>query len=379
MAEFHDASRPLRVLWITSSGGTPASSRPDVALAAGLASAGVALRIIAPEGSHCARAVEGAGLPLAGTLPHRWWGRSLRAWLRKGCEDDGIEIVHLFDRPAVSLALPALRDLPLAIVMRHDRSGGVQRWNPFARMAQLHPRIDRVVCTCEAARAELARRRDPATVLAIRPGHRLDWYAGKTADLQRFGVPRDAFPVAVVGNYRPRKGIEYVIDAAQWLPLDAPVHFLLVGAGLSNRSVLERITRSPLHDRFHLVGHQQEAPQITAACAVAVRGAFRREGIPQTIVEAMASGVPPVITDTGGARELVGPGDAGIVVRPRSARAIGEAILWLLEHPEERRAMSRAARTRIAEHFPLEHAIDQHLMLYRDLRAALAQRAPNGL
>lgn len=375
MSKSHNAEKPLQVLWVTSSGGAPASSRPDIALAAGLACEGVALRVIAPEGSHCARAVEDAGLRLAGTLPRRWWGRSLRTWLRNGCREDGIEIVHLLDRPAVSLALPALRDLPVAIVMRNDRTGGVQRWNPFARMAQLHPRIDRVVCTCEAARAELATRRDPASVLTIRPGHRLEWYRDK-ADLQHFGIPRDAFPVAVVCNYRQRKGIEYVIDAAQWLPLDAPVHFLLVGAGLANRSVLERITRSPLHERFHLLGHREDAPQITAACAVALRGAFRREGMPQTIIEAMASGVPPVIADAGGARELVGPGDAGIVVRPRSARAIGEALLWLLEHPDERRVMGRAARTRIGEQFSVEQAVIQHLALYRELRAEIASRTP---
>jgi L-malate glycosyltransferase len=377
MAEHHNPETAVRVLWITSSGGTPTSSRPDIALAAGLASAGVALRVIAPEGSHCARAVEDAGLRLAGTLPQRWWGRSLRTWLRNGCRADGIEIVHLLDRPAVSVALPALRDLPVAIVMRQDRTGGVQRWNPFARTAQLNPRINRVVCTCEAARAELAKRRDPGSVLTIHPGHRLDWYHEK-ADLQRLGIPPDALPVAVVSNYRPRKGIEYVIDAAQWLPLDTPVHFLLVGAGLANRSVLERVSRSPLSERFHLLGHREDAAQITSACAVAVRGAFRREGIPQTIVEAMASGVPPVIADTGGARELVGPGDAGIIVRRRSARAIGEALLWLLEHPDQRRAMGRAASTRIGEQFRVDQAVDQHLDLYRALRAELASRPPDG-
>jgi L-malate glycosyltransferase len=156
------------------------------------------------------------------------------------------------------------------------------------------------------------------------------------------------------------------------------VHFLLVGAGLANRSVLERVSRSPLSERFHLLGHREDAAQITSACAVAVRGAFRREGIPQTIVEAMASGVPPVIADTGGARELVGPGDAGIIVRRRSARAIGEALLWLLEHPDQRRAMGRAASTRIGEQFRVDQAVDQHLDLYRALRAELASRPPDG-
>jgi L-malate glycosyltransferase len=362
---------PLRVLWITSHTGTPDSVRPDVELARGLATAGVDIKVIAPEDSHCAAAVERAGLPLVATLPRRSPRSGVGPWLRDGCRRERIELVHMFDRLAVAAALPRLRDLPLAMVMRHDRTGGVQRWNPVARLTQLHPRIDRVVCTSEAAREELARRRDPASVITIHPGHALSWHPGPAARLEEFEVPAQAFPVAVVANYRPRKGIEYVVEAAQWLPAGAPIHFLLVGAGLENRTVLERIARSPLRRNFHILGHRDDAPRITAACAVAVRGALGREGIPQTIIESMACGVPPVITDVGGARELVAQGESGIIVRRRSARAIGEALAWLYEHPAERRAMGQAARARIGAEFTLQRAVAQHLALYHALRAEL--------
>jgi len=355
---------PLRVLWITAHTGTPDSVRPEIGLARGLAAAGVELRVVAPRDSHCAAAVERAGLPLVGSLPRR-----SPSWLREGCLRERIELVHFFDRVAVVTGLPVLRDLPLAMVMRHDRVGGVQRWNPFARVTQLHPRIDRVICTSDAAREELARRRDPASVVTIRPGHRLEWHAGPTMDLGQFGVPPDAFPVAVVANYRPRKGIEYVVDAAQWLPADAPVHFLLVGADLANRAVLERISRNPFRQNIHLLGHREDAARITAACAVSVRGALGRDGIPLTVIESMACGVPPIITDVGGARELVEQGTSGIIVRRRSPRAIGEALAWLYEHPAERRAMGEAARERIRTRFTLEHAVEAHLALYRNLRA----------
>lgn len=365
---------PLRVLWITWHTGTPRSVRPDIELARGLADAGVDIRAIAPAGSHCARAVEQAGLRLVGTLSRRVFNRGIESWLREGCQREHVEIVHLFDRLAAAAALPVLRDLPLAIILRHDRTGGVQRWNPIARLTRLHPRIDRVVCTSEAARRELARRRDPRSVVTISPGHQLDWHAGPPANLQEFGVPPDAFPVAIVANYRPRKGIEYVVDSAQWLPADANVHFLLVGAELETRGVLERICRSPFRQNFHLLGHRDDAARITAACAVSVRGALRREGMPQTVIESMACGVPPVITDVGGARELVIDGESGIIVRRRSPRAIGEALAWLYAHPAERRAMGRKARERIAMEFPLARAVDAHLALYEELRNTVRAR-----
>jgi L-malate glycosyltransferase len=360
---------PMRVLWITAHTGTPDSVRPDVALALGLAAKGVAIHVIAPENSCCAAAVERAGLPLVGSLPRPSFSSAAPSWLRESCLTERIELVHCFDRIAVAAALPALGGLPLALVMRHDRTGGVQRWNPFARMTQLNPRIDRVVCTSIAAREELARRRDPATVVTIHPGHQLEWHQRPPARLDEFGVPADAFPVAVVANYRPRKGIEYVVDAAQWLPPGAPIHFLLVGAEVENRAVLERIARNPFRRNFHILGHRNDATRITAACAVSVRGAVRREGIPQTIIESMACGVPAIITDVGGARELVTQGETGIIVRRRSARAIGEALAWIYEHPAERRLMGQAARESIRTRFAMEHAVEAHLSLYKSLRS----------
>jgi L-malate glycosyltransferase len=371
------AGEPLRVLWITSHTGTPDSVRPDVELARGLAAAGIDLKVIAPEDSHYAQAIERAGLPLVGALPRRRFGSRAGVWLREGCQHERIAVVHLLDRLAVIAALPELRELPLALVMRHDRMGGVQRWNPFARLTQLNPRIDCVVCTSDAAREELARRRDPASVITIHPGHELAWREAPPARLEEFGVPRDAFAVAVVANYRPRKGIEYVVEAAQWLPAGAPIHFLLVGAGLENRTVLERVSRSPFRNNFHLLGHRDDAARITAACAVSVRGALGREGIPQTVIESMASGVPPVITDVGGAGELVEQGESGIIVRRRSARAIGEALAWLYEHPAERRAMGEAARVRIGTHFTLQRAVELHLALYRALSARHDETHPD--
>jgi len=379
MTATQPTGEPLRVLWITSHTGTPRSVRPDIELGRGLAAAGVVLRVIAPENSHCARAIEQAGLPLVGSLPQHLFRRSPGSWLREGCLGERIEIVHMFDRLAVAAAVPALRDLPLALAMRHERTGGVHRWNPIARLTQLHPRIDRVVCTSEAAREELARRRDPADLVTIRPGHELGWYEGVPADLREFGVPPDAFPVAVVANYRPRKGIEYVVESAQWLPADMPVHFIMVGADLENRAVLERVSRSPFRDRFHLIGHQEDAVRINAACKVSVRGALGREGIPQTVIESMACGVPPVITDVGGARELVEQGVSGVIVRRHSPEAIGEALAWLYEHPSQRIAMGQAARQRIKEEFPLARAIDAHLGLYRELRESTRARVGDRL
>jgi L-malate glycosyltransferase len=361
----------MRVLWIASAAENAARARPDLELARALAAQGVELHLVAPDGP-LAQGFSAAGFNWAGPLPRRWLGRAAMSWLREGCQAAGIEVVHLLDPIAAIAALPALESLRAAVVLRHSRPGGVHKWNPLSRMSVLNRGIDVVACRCEAARTELARYRDPANLYLLPPACSPEWLEGPPAKLEKLGLPRDAFPVAVIGDYSPRKGVEYVVEAAQWLPAQAPVHFLLLGSGLENRVVLERVARSPWRRNFHLLGHREDAPAILAACAVSVRGAIRREGLPQSVLESMALGVPPIVTDAGGLPELVVQGESGIIVARRNARAIGEALTWLLEHPEARRAMGQAARERIAREFPPERAVASHLELYRALRAGLA-------
>jgi L-malate glycosyltransferase len=367
MTESPSVEDPPRVLWISSQPDSPSGVRPDVALARALVKEGFEIHVMARVGSHAAQAARHADLPVIEFPPRGLFGRLGRWAIHKVCVDRQIRLVHLFDPTAMAAAVPAVRDLPVPLVARHARTGGVQRWNPIARYTVLQRRINRVICTSEAARAELCRRRDPASVLRIYPGQDLAWYDSAPANLLKLGVPPGAFPVAVVADYHPRHGIEYIVDAAERLPIEARAFFLIVGRGHENRFVLERIHRSPWRENFRLLGPRLDAPRITAACAVSVRATLGGDGLPQAIMESMACGVPPIIADAKCAAELVTQGETGIIVRRRNARAIGEALAWMHAHPAERIAMGLAARTRIQRAFPLQRAIESHLALYRQL------------
>lgn len=363
--------KPSRVLWISSQPDPPSTVRPYLELARGLAGKGLEIHVMARIDSHAAEAARQARFPVIEFPPRGLLGRVGRWAVRKVCLDRDIGLVHLFDPVAMAAVVPALQDLPVPVVAHHARTGGVQRWNPIAQLTVLQRRIDRVICTSETGRAELARRRDPGSVVTILPGVDPSWYDAEPLNLARFSVPQGAFAIAVVADYHARHGIEYIVDSAQWLPLDGQAYFLLIGAGHENRFVLERIHRSPLRECFRLLGPRLDAPRITAACAVSVRATLGGDGLPQAVMEAMACGVPPVIAEAGAARELVSQGESGIIVTRRSPRALGEALAWLKEHPARRMAMGRAARERIHRELPLERAIDEHLALYRSLSGAV--------
>jgi glycosyltransferase involved in cell wall biosynthesis len=95
-----------------------------------------------------------------------------------------------------------------------------------------------------------------------------------------------------------------------------------------------------------------------------------REGIPRILIEAAASGRPVVTTDAPGCRELVRPGENGIVVPSRDPSSLASALRFLIEHPETRIAMGKNNRQIAVQEFSQELVIAQFMAVYRDLLRA---------
>src|SRR5262245_1489855 len=157
--------------------------------------------------------------------------------------------------------------------------------------------------------------------VTIYKGHSLDWYTAQPADLSAIGIPAGAFVVVCVANYRPRKGIELLIDALAELPREWPVHLLLVGRMDAPR-LRARIAASPVRDRIHVPGHRDDAPALVAACDVFALPSVKREGLARSLIEAMAYGFGRVVTACGGSPDVVVDGRCGIVVPVRDASAL---------------------------------------------------------
>ncbi len=85
------------------------------------------------------------------------------------------------------------------------------------------------------------------------------------------------------------------------------------------------------------------------------------------VLEAGTSGIPVVATNAGGTGELVADGESGILVAPRSPSQIADAVLRLLNSPEQAQAMGRKAAERARELFSLERCIAEHACLYREV------------
>jgi L-malate glycosyltransferase len=203
--------------------------------------------------------------------------------------------------------------------------------------------------------------------VTIYKGHSLEWYREAPADLTALGVPRGAFAIACVANYRPRKGIEVLVDAFGQLPSAA--HLLLIGGGMDAPRLARRIAASAAADRIHVLGYRNDAPALTAACDVFVLPSTKREGLARSLIEAMAYGVAPVVTACGGSPELVVRGISGLVVPVADTDALAMAVGTLFDDAALRARLGAAARERIGRDFRIEDTIAKTHALYASLVA----------
>lgn len=185
----------------------------------------------------------------------------------------------------------------------------------------------------------------------------------------------DAILIGLIGRYHPMKDHANFMQAAGMLaPRKGKVHFVLAGRGVEpgNPVIADLCRQYGLAGRIHLLGERTDMPEITAALDIACCTSYS-ESFPNVVGEAMACGVPCVVTDVGDAAWVLGGG--GIVVPPRDPAALAQAWERLIEAGgEERLRMGQVARARILQHFALDQVVRQYEALYKKVIGEARQK-----
>lgn len=178
-------------------------------------------------------------------------------------------------------------------------------------------------------------------------------------------ISNDIPLVGLIARFDPQKNHQGFIDAASLVSAQYPdARFVLAGTGANwaTHELSNWIDQKGLRDRFLLLGRRDDICRITAALDVAVCASWG-EGFPNAVGEAMASGVPCVVTDVGDCRDIVG--DTGHVVRAGHMAELATQVSTLLGMPKQaREELGARARQRIVDHFLLPHIIRQYEQLY---------------
>ncbi len=169
------------------------------------------------------------------------------------------------------------------------------------------------------------------------------------------------FMILCVGTLHEVKGQAYLIEACRQLPergFDFECHF--VGDGPDKKSLIELVEQAGLSDKVRFDGRltRDEIARllldtdVLAAPSVPTRDG-RREGIPVVLMEAMGSGVPVIASNLSGIPELVNDQLTGLLVPPRDATSLADAMECYIKYSDLRRRLGRAGRAKVVEEFDL--------------------------
>lgn len=194
----------------------------------------------------------------------------------------------------------------------------------------------------------LAKQRLKAAKVCCIPGVGIDtgrFEAGNKNDIRRtYGIPADAILMLSVGELSRRKNHQAAIRAlAQTGRRD--VHYLICGQGSCRRALEALINRLQLAGQVHLAGFQEDPVKFYQCADIFVFPSLQ-EGMPVALMEAMAAGLPCIVSDIRGNRELIGSGQ-GIRFAPAGQRQLLAGLNRLLGHPQLRLAYGRAGRQKV--------------------------------
>jgi starch synthase (maltosyl-transferring) len=304
--------------------------------------------------------------------PHQSWFvnalRTIRAvwrlyWLLRHKQIRTIETLTHFSN-ILGIFIAWLAGVPVRISSQRNLLFGFPRW--FLRLDAWLANsnlVDKMVAVSEQTWqfCVAVEGMNPQKIVVIPNGinpeefDKFQWSTPELNDLRgALGIAANKRVAITVARLHPQKGHVFLIQAASLiLAKCSDVTFLLVGDGEERAVIEQRIEGMGLANHFRLLGARSDVPKLLALSDLFVLPSLY-EGMPNVILEAMASRLPVVATDVDGTREVVIDRETGLLVPRADSKALGNAILLLLKDETMRCQMGmkgyERARTQFSEH-----------------------------
>lgn len=282
-------------------------------------------------------------------------------------------IVHTHAWGTLIEGMLAARLARVPIVI-HGEHGTLQLRGYQRRLQRLAwGRADQVLSVSSLLAERMARETDfPLDrILTIRNGVDLARFGthDRAGARVALGLPLDGPLVGTVGRLVPVKDQATLIEAVARLRRQGlQVTVALAGDGPLRDELAARAAALGISGSVRLLGHIAEVERVLAALDVFVLSSVS-EGLSNTILEAMASGLPVVATRVGGTEEMVSEGETGLLVPAGSPDEMAGALQSILQDPARRARMGAAARTRVERDFSLPSVVRRYEETYLQLHA----------
>ena len=304
------------------------------------------------------------GMTYAATALEQCFEKAARALIASGFDFDLIDAHYLYPDGVAAARVAAKLGKPVVITARGSDVSLIPAFPRQRRMIlDAIYKADAIVSVADALKHELVQIGAPREkVHTLRNGVDLDLFRPLDRNSIRNELELSGPVLASVGHLIERKGHHLVIEALKGLP---GATLLIVGEG-EDRGALEKFAaRSGVAGRVRFLGpvaHEKLAEIYNAADALVL--ASSREGWPNVLLEAMASGTPVVATPVHGSVDIVRTPEAGRLAKDQSAPAIADAVRSLLAAPPPREAVRL-----YAEKFSWDETSDGLAALFNDILA----------
>jgi glycosyltransferase involved in cell wall biosynthesis len=277
------------------------------------------------------------------------------------------------------LAAKLAGNIPIVWNIRHsnldpliDKKSTVWTAKLCGMMSSVLPR--KIICCAETAKKIHGKiGYDVRKIIVVPNGFNLSEFSPDSRARERIttelAIPPDSVIIGLVGRYHPQKDHKCFLEAAALLTKrNEKIHFVLCGDGITyeNPEILKLLNGKNVGVNLHLLGRRTDMPAITATFDIATSSSRCGEGFSNTIGEAMACGVPTVVTDVGDSAFIVGA--TGKVVSPGKPQELCRAWEEMIELGQEGRTrLGCLARNRVQDHFSLAEIIPRYEKVYLDI------------
>ena len=343
--------------------------RPEAAIFAGLTRLGAKVTVVGKPAPDHKRTLDAAGIEIVEYEFKTRFDLGGMRLLRRLIRDLEVQIVYALSNRALSSAIIGLLGIPVSIVTYRGTVGHISWLDPTSWFTYLNKRVTKILCVSQAVESYLVSVGIPASrLITIYKGHRPEWYqTNELPSRAEFNIPDDAFVVSCTAVMRAVKGVDDLINACEILASEIPNLYLLLVGSVKDLAIERAIKAYPFQERLRLTGFRDDATRLARLADVTVMASKDREGFPKSVIEAMAQGIPAIVTSVGGMPELVGHGEAGLLANPCDPRSLADNIRKIWQDSDLRKKLGQAGAKRIATTFNVDNTIRETYSVFREI------------
>ncbi|NJO16431.1 MAG: glycosyltransferase [Thioploca sp.] len=184
---------------------------------------------------------------------------------------------------------------------------------------------------------------------------------------EELGISNNTLVLGSIGRLRPQKGFYYLLESINLLSKEfSNLLLLIIGSGPLLKDLQIVVTEINLSDKVSFLGERTDIAELLFCMDIYVQASLF-EGMSNTVMEAMAMGIPVIATSVDGTIQLIEEGKTGWLVEPKNSTMLAEKISYVLKHPNQAKGVGIAAAKKMAQDFSIEKMGESYDTLFREL------------